>query len=86
VGFEPTRARALAVFKTAAFDHSATPPRLQDNTLAEDVAVSSGDCYELMSPTRLESQITDRGSGFRHGLRCADLRMRSCARFERSMD
>ena len=27
VGFEPTRARALAVFKTAAFDRSATSPR-----------------------------------------------------------
>jgi hypothetical protein len=28
VGFEPTRACALAVFKTAAFDRSATPPSL----------------------------------------------------------
>ena len=26
VGFEPTRARALPVFKTGAFNRSATPP------------------------------------------------------------
>ena len=26
VGFEPTKARALPVFKTGAFDHSATLP------------------------------------------------------------
>ena len=26
VGFEPTNARALTVFRTAAFNHSATPP------------------------------------------------------------
>jgi hypothetical protein len=31
VGFEPTRARALAVFKTAAFDRSATPPQVREN-------------------------------------------------------
>ncbi len=29
VGFEPTRGLPLAVFKTAAFDHSAIPPAIQ---------------------------------------------------------
>ncbi len=32
VGFEPTEPRGSTVFKTAAFDHSATPPRLNQHS------------------------------------------------------
>ena len=34
VGFEPTRACTLAVFKTTAIDHSAIPPAIINDTCA----------------------------------------------------
>ena len=47
VGFEPTRACALAVFKTAAIDQLGHPSTLQANSLAEDGTESSGVCYRI---------------------------------------
>ena len=35
VGFEPTEDHSSTVFKTAAFDHSASPPDLQADRLKE---------------------------------------------------
>ena len=45
VGFEPTRACALAVFKTAAIDQLGHPSTLNCSSLAEVSRLSRGVCY-----------------------------------------
>ena len=37
VGFEPTVPCGTTVFKTAAFDHSATPPSIFDTPIKADI-------------------------------------------------
>ena len=42
VGFEPTRAFALPVFKTGAINHSTTPPSITDSIVSPMRSAASG--------------------------------------------
>lgn len=73
VGFEPTDARASTVFKTAAFNHSATPPhriaRKSIATISANAQISRYADVEYHA-ARLQQLAIIRASALARSLRC----------------